>query len=64
LGSVVGSPARVSALFGGSEAPVARACRIVPLEMALVAMSSTMAPSPLGTAIASGLVPRLGTRAP
>jgi hypothetical protein len=39
--------------------PVARACRMVPLEMALVAMSRITAPSPLGTAIAIGLVPRL-----
>ena len=64
LGSVVGSPSRVSALFGGSDALVVRACRMVPLEMALVAMSRITAPSPLGTAIAIGLVPRLATRAP
>ena len=63
-GSVVGSPSAVSTVPGGSAVPVARAWMIVPLEIVLVAMSSTIGPLPLGTAMAIGLVPMLATRAP
>ena len=64
FGSVVGSPAALSTVFGGSGVPVARACKILPLEMVEVAMSSTIGPLPLGTAMAIGLVAMLATRAP
>jgi len=39
-------------VLGGSDAPVARACRIVPLEMALVAMSRMIGRSGSGPGIA------------
>jgi hypothetical protein len=53
---VVGSPSAVSTVPSASCAPVVRACKILPLEIVLVAMSSTIGPLPLGTAIAIGLV--------
>jgi hypothetical protein len=64
LASVVGSPAAVSTVSGGSVPPVARACKILPFEIVLVAISSEIGPLPLGTAIAIGLVAMLATRAP
>jgi hypothetical protein len=54
----------VSTVPGGSVAPVVRACRILPLEIVLVAISRTTGPAPLGTAMAMGLVAMLATRAP
>jgi hypothetical protein len=62
--SVVAWPAALSTAPSGNAAPVLRAWRILPLEIVLVAMSSTIGPLPLGTAIAIGLVAMLATRAP
>src|SRR5690349_151456 len=64
FGSVVGSPAAVSTVPSGSDAPVARACKILPFEMVLDDISSAIRPLLLGTAMAIGLVAMLATRAP
>src|ERR1700688_5165220 len=64
FGSVVGSPSAVSTVSLGSASPVLRACKILPLAMALDAMSSRIGPLPLGTAMAMGLVERLAGALP
>lgn len=64
-GSVVELPSASSAHPSGIGFFSRWACLSLPFEATEVAMSSTMAPSgPPGTPMASGLVERLGARAP